>query len=126
MTLCLSPNGSVGARGYGPLTRLMVGTIKGVHTLERQSDARNWSVTGTTLATLHISALLHEPRSGRLYAGAHGGGGLWMSADEGATWRQLSAGLPHPHIYTIAAQYRGDQTILFAGTEPAALFRSDD
>jgi photosystem II stability/assembly factor-like uncharacterized protein len=35
-------------------------------------------------------------------------------------------GLDRKHVYTLAVQHRGEQPVLFAGTEPPALYRSDD
>jgi photosystem II stability/assembly factor-like uncharacterized protein len=61
-----------------------------------------------------------------LFAGAHGRGGLWASRDAGQSWLPRMEGIEHRHIYTLAVQYRGDSTVLFAGTEPSALYRSDD
>ena len=49
-----------------------------------------------------------------------------VSLDGGLTWRDASAGLGHRNVYTLAVQYRGAATILFAGVEPAKLYRSDD
>lgn len=126
MLTCLSPNGGQVTESDGPISRVMAATIRGLVTLERVGRTGAWRETGRALEHLHIAALLHEKRSGRLFAGAHGNGGLWVSDDGGRCWTQLSAGLTSGHIYTIAAQYRGDQTVIFVGTEPAMLFRSDD
>jgi photosystem II stability/assembly factor-like uncharacterized protein len=126
MITCLSPNGGIETRADGPIKRLMIATLRGVHTLERQGPGAPWEQAGASLTDRHISCLLYEPASGRLFAGAHGGGGLWTSEDQGGSWRQCSKGLDRPHIYTIAAQRRGDKVVLFAGTEPPALYRSDD
>jgi photosystem II stability/assembly factor-like uncharacterized protein len=125
MPICLSPNGGIEASGNTPLRRLLVATIAGIHTLERD-ESDKWKVTAHVLPELQIGSLLYEPRSGKLFAGAHGGGGLWCSDDEGKTWAQVGCGLDLPHIYTIAVQYREDRTVLYVGTEPVALFRSDD
>jgi hypothetical protein len=120
---CLSCNGGTVTRGDGPATRLFVATLRGVHIFERRGLDASWSLGERQLEGLHISALLWEPRSGCVFAGAHGDGGLWVSRDRGRSW---SACLEHTHIYSLAAQARGDATVLFAGAEPAALYRSDD
>jgi hypothetical protein len=49
-----------------------------------------------------------------------------MSQDGGTHWAELTKGLTSRHIYTIAVQYRADRTVLWVGTEPPMLFRSDD
>jgi photosystem II stability/assembly factor-like uncharacterized protein len=126
MITCLSPNGGIETRAHHPMNRLMVGTLRGIHLLERSGPGAPWQVNGVFLPDFHISSLLYEPRSGRLFAGTHGGKGLWMSDDEGASWTQSVQGLDRPHVYTIAVQYRGDKQVLFAGTEPPGLYRSDD
>jgi photosystem II stability/assembly factor-like uncharacterized protein len=61
-----------------------------------------------------------------LFAGAHGAGGLWVSSDQGRNWSPRADGIEHRHIYSLALQYRGESAVLFVGTEPAALYRSDD
>jgi len=73
-----------------------------------------------------LSALLWEPRAQLLFAGAHGDGGLWVSRDRGRSWLECGRSLPSRHVYSLALQYRGDDTVLFAGLEPSALCRSDD
>ena len=42
--------------------------------------------------------------------------------------RQHQGGIAaeHDQIYTLAAQHHGDRVVLWAGTQPAALYRSDD
>ena len=123
---CLSSNGKTTTEGDGPATVLLVATIAGVHIFERAAIGATWSLRHPALTDLHISALLREPRSGLLLAGAHGDGGLWGSLDEGRTWSPRSRGLRSKHVYTLALQYRDDRAVLFAGTEPSALYRSDD
>ncbi len=125
MLVCLSPNGGVVSSGDEPITRLLVATIAGIHTLELDA-AREWKVVHQALPNLQIGSLLYEPRSKQLFAGAHGGGGLWVSNDLGMTWDRVGGGLDRPHIYMISVQYRGEQPVLYVGTEPVALFRSDD
>jgi len=123
---CLSCNGGTATAGETPATVLMVATIRGLHVLGRQGPGSPWSLQRQSLAELHVSSLLWEPVSGLLFAGAHGGGGLWVSADRGASWSPRMEGIEHKHVYTLAAQYRGGRTVLLAGTEPAAVYRSDD
>lgn len=124
-TIYLSPNGQNTTTGDGPATRMRIATLDGVCTLER--DGATWRVAGRTLAGRHVGSLIVEPRSGKLYAGCHKDGGLWVSDDgAGAEWRELTAGLNHRHIYSLARRDVGGAVTLFAGTEPAALYKSDD
>jgi photosystem II stability/assembly factor-like uncharacterized protein len=79
-----------------------------------------------------VGSLVYEPGSGKLFAGAHGDGGLWVSDDgAGASWRRLAAGLERQHVYALAARDGGGgggggAVTLFLGASPAALYRSDD
>ncbi len=126
MLTCLSPNGSDVTKAVAPAMKLLIGTVRGVYGLSRDSIRSKWSVTHTAMTDKQISSLLYEPQSGYLFAGVHGGGGLWLSRDGGVSWTPRMNGISKPHVYTIAAQYRGDKTVLFAGVEPPGLFRSDD
>ncbi|MGE0116284.1 MAG: WD40/YVTN/BNR-like repeat-containing protein [Steroidobacteraceae bacterium] len=126
MLTCLSPNGAQLTSADTPIDQVMVATVQGLHTLQRGAPGAPWRVVASVLEDRQISALLLEPRSGRLYAGTHGNAGLWVSEDGGKQWRELTNGLTSKHIYTINVQYRDDRTVLWVGTEPPMLFRSDD
>ena len=127
VTTYLSPNGQQVTRGAGPATRILVGTLKGVATLRRETPSAPWRLAGRSLADRHIGQLVHEPGSGKLLAGAHADGGMWVSDDgEGRSWRAINRGIDRPHIYALAARRNGDGVTLFAGTSPAGLYRSED
>jgi len=127
VTAYLSPNGQESSEGAGPATRLMVGTLEGVATLRRDGPGAPWRSAGRSLADRHVGALVYEPVSGKLFAGAHADGGLWVSDDgDGSKWRPLTTGLDRPHVYSLAARHDGDRVTLFLVTSPAALYRSDD
>ena len=105
---------------------LLIATIEGVRTFARAGIGETWSPVHSSLTDRHVSSLLWEPRSESLFAGAHGDGGLWVSDDRGENWRECGQALPSQHVYSLALQYRGDDPVIFAGTEPSALCRSDD
>jgi photosystem II stability/assembly factor-like uncharacterized protein len=129
MIVCLSPNGRVESRGAGPAHTVLVGSLRGVHALRREGTGELWKCEPRGLQDKHISSLLWEPQSNLLFAGIHGraeAGGLFVSADIGYTWEPRMAGLDRTHVYTLAAEQRGERTILYAGVEPAALYRSTD
>jgi photosystem II stability/assembly factor-like uncharacterized protein len=127
ITTFLSPSGQQITKADGPATRIQVGTLEGVATLERAEFGAPWTLTTRSLADLHVAALVYEEMSGKLFAAAHDDGGLWVSDDgEGKSWRPLTNGLDRPHMYSMAARRRGDRVTLFLGTRPAALYRSDD
>jgi photosystem II stability/assembly factor-like uncharacterized protein len=126
-TALLSPNGQQETVGHGPATRLFVATINGVTRLDRPAPAMPWTVANAALSGKHASALLVESGSGKLFAGAHGEEGVWVSDDgAGTAWRRVATGIDHLNVYSLAARRRGGEIALFAGAEPAALYRSDD
>jgi photosystem II stability/assembly factor-like uncharacterized protein len=123
----LSPNGQQTTTGAGPAVRLFVATVDGVVRIERRTPDVAWSVTSQSLGGKHASSLLIEESSGKLFAGAHGAEGVWVSDDgAGAAWRSISSGIEHRNIYSLASRRRDDKVTIFAGAEPAALYRSDD
>lgn len=103
---------------------MIVGTVDGVYELVR-SDV-GWSVGRHSLAGEHVSALLHVSESGLTFAGTEHG--LLICDDLGASWSRAMHGIASEHecVLTLAAQQRGDDVVLWAGTRPAALYRSDD
>ena len=119
----LSPNGQNVSFGTGTVTRMLIGTIEGVVTLDRKLRGKPWVETARGLDGLHVSSLLFERVSGKLFAGCHGDGGLWVSEDGGGSdWRRLENGLGHAHVYSLAVRDIGGTVTLFAGTSPAALY----
>lgn len=123
----LSPNGQNVSYGTGTVTQMLVGTIDGVVTLDRKLRGKPWVEASRGLKGLHISALLCEPGSGKLLAGCHADGGLWINDDGLADdWREVTSGLRHRHIYSLAMRETDGHVTLFAGASPAALYRSDD
>lgn len=125
MTVCLSPNGGTIYQSDAPSDRVHVATAEGVVTLG-PGAAGPWTVMRQTLAGHHVGSLLLEPRRGGLFAGLHYAGGIHFSADDGQTWQPRAQGVSQEHIYTLAADDRRGDVILYAGTEPAHLFRSYD
>src|SRR5579859_4982821 len=125
MLACLSPNGRADYPSDNPISRLLIGTIKGVYALERQDSSSEWRVADTSLDERQISALVLEPRSGVVFAGI-AGHGLYASTDQGRTWELRASGLRIDHIFAMAVDERGPEPVLYAGTLPPALFRSHD
>lgn len=129
MITCLSPNGRIETSGQDPADTLMVATLQGIHTLKREGPDHPWQPGEVALADKHISSLLYEPVSDRLFAGCHGygeAGGLYSSSDGGQTWSRCMEGIENEHIYTVTAEERDGDVILYAGTEPPAFYRSHD
>lgn len=122
---CLSPNGQNVCRGDAEPTRLLVATVRGVNVLERDRPGAMWTDRGRSLDGHHCSSLMLEPRLGGVFAGMHDGG-LYFSGDGGQTWEPRTQGLTIEHVFSVAYAHRGDATLLYAGTQPASMFRSED
>ena len=112
---------------------LLVGTAKGLFRFTRDAAGARWHIDGPQLAGYSVLHTMATP-AGKLFAatshkvwGAH----IYVSDDRGASWTSLEAVPEHPAASgrgaTRAIWYlatAGDT--LFAGIDPAGLFRSDD
>jgi photosystem II stability/assembly factor-like uncharacterized protein len=122
-TACLAPNGMSVYRGAGPATRLLVGTAKGVAVLERA--AKDWSHAATKLEGVHISSLAIEPVNNGTFAGVHRGT-VFYSPDLGDSWEPRGDGISIGHVYSLTCAVEAGRPVIYAGTEPPAVFRSRD
>ncbi len=124
MTLAVSHGGGETIRSANtPSTEVLVGTLDGVVRIERSSNG--WAVTQRTLQGQHVHALALEPDSGVWFAGLSGGG-IHASQDDGRTWERRDVGLTEHNVYSLSVAKVDGKPRLFAGTEPAHLFVSDD
>jgi len=121
--VCLSPNGVDVYHVDSAPTSLLVGTMDGVVELQSAGESGAWNAVNRSLGGLHIGSLMSEPVRGALFAGVHGEG-LYRSLDAGHRWESDLPGLTVPHVFSLACDRRGDAVTLYAGTEPARLFRS--
>lgn len=125
MEACLSPNGQSRYDSAAPPTTLFVATAKGVAILERTSPGASWQRSATTLEGHHVSTMTMLPGGHRgILAGTHGDGVFWSS--DGRNWEARSDGLRLRDIYTLAAVIENGAVVVYAGTEPASLFKSLD
>lgn len=125
MIACLSPNGQNRNDGKDPPTRLLVATLRGINILERASPRDPWTERCLKLGGQHCSSLMIEPQRGGVFAGMHSGG-LYYSGDGGETWEPRAEGITIDQVFCVGYAHRGDKIALYAGTEPASMFRSDD
>jgi photosystem II stability/assembly factor-like uncharacterized protein len=125
MAITLSHGGPTIYHSPARSHHVLVGTIQGVVCIERDADGRGWHVTSQALTDRHIHALLIEPESGTVFAGANHGS-IFASADGGRTWEPRDHGLTEHDVYSLACARLDGGTRIFAGTEPAHLFYSDD
>lgn len=117
-----------------------VATRKGLFLLERHGGA--WRIERVSFLGDPVAKVLEDPRDGRLYAAlalGHFGAKLHRSDDRGRTWREVQApsfppeaaaadGSTAPSVKLVWELVpAGDRPgALWAGTLPAALFRSGD
>lgn len=116
--------------------RMLVATRKGLLTFER--SGANWTLARTDFAGVPVTAALHDPRDGALYAAlkhGHFGSKLHRSDDNGRSWTELAmpafdtdaAGSPALfQIWTLEPGGADRPGRLWAGAIQAGLFRSDD
>jgi photosystem II stability/assembly factor-like uncharacterized protein len=123
MAIGLSHGGTTIYSSPSAATEVLVGTREGVAVIAR--EGATWRVATRSLVKKHISAIMSEPESGLTFAGAFHGG-IHVSADEGRTWEPRVNGLTQQDVYSLAARQINGRVRVFAGTEPAHLFVSDD
>ena len=111
---------------------LLVGTRKGAFVFESDAARERWSIRGPLCEGMPIHDVSFDQATGRTFAA---GGSPWYGAtvftsdDLLETWTQSSAGLAYPAdeeaIRTVWSVVPANGAI-YAGVEPAGLFRSDD
>jgi photosystem II stability/assembly factor-like uncharacterized protein len=111
---------------------LLVGTKKGAFILESGVDRNRWSVRGPLCEGWPIHDVGWDPATQAIVAGAGSpwyGPAVWRSQDLGETWTHSSEGLtygdgrpPLAKVWNVTAAHG----TLWAGVDPAGLFRSDD
>lgn len=120
-------------------TLLLIGTRKGLF-LARSQDRRRWTVSEPTLTSEGVSSVAIDTRGGtpRLFAG----GSTWFwgpflvrSDDLGKTWHDpenaplafpADTGAAVANVWQITPDVAARPGVVWAGTEPSALWRSDD
>lgn len=125
MAIALSHGGTTIYASPTPSNEVLVGTREGIFTIARNAPNSAWQVTQRALPIKHISALIREPESGVLFAGAFQGS-VHRSCDNGKTWEPAGTGMTQNNVYSLAARRIDGRVRIFAGTEPAHLFVSDD
>lgn len=130
--------------------KVLVATRKGLFTLSRNGGKTpQWGIERTDFLADNISLVLHDPRSGQLYAAldhGHFGVKLHVREPDSETWRELPApaypekpddapdkdmwGNPLPwstvRIWALETGAADQSGVLWCGTIPGGLFRSND
>ena len=112
---------------------LLVGTAKGSFILDGDAARDRWMVRGPGCEGWPVSDISVAPDTETLLAGAASpwyGPAVWRSDDLGVTWTHSSEGLTYGDdgeklkaIWNVTADHHGN---VYAGVEPAGLFRSRD
>lgn len=114
----------------------MIGTKKGLF-LFTSGDRRRWRLHGPFHKGREINHATLDPRTGRVFATANDswfGCEIVSSPDLGETWQAAAenpkfseqSGLKLDRIWHIEPGHASEPGVLYAGTAPAALFRSED
>jgi photosystem II stability/assembly factor-like uncharacterized protein len=111
---------------------LLVGTPKGAFILDGDASRMSWSLRGPLCEGWPIHDLTVDQSDGAILAAGGSpwyGPAIFRSEDLGATWTHSSEGLTYgddgpriPTIWNVTAAHGS----IWAGAEPAGLFRSDD
>ncbi|MBM2810851.1 MAG: glycosyl hydrolase [Chloroflexi bacterium] len=125
MTFCVSIGGQNQYRGDAPSNEILVGTLRGFVKLKRSGPGSAWEEDGRALTDMHVSTLLIEPTRGRILAGSHGNG-IHASEDGGRNWKRVDSGIESPNVFAMNWVQDGDKVKVYAGTEPAYLYVSED
>lgn len=116
---------------------VLVGTRKGLWVGRSDGDRREWQWSEPQLLMQEVYATGMDPGDGgRMYVGAtspHFGPGVFWSDDAGRTWTEnraapvrFPADLGHSVERVWQIQPAAEPGVVYAGTEPSALFRSTD
>jgi photosystem II stability/assembly factor-like uncharacterized protein len=124
MAIGLSHGGSNIYSSTEQSRQLWVGTQDGIVLFER-ADGDDWRLSHRALGGLHISSIIFEPKSGLIFAGVFFGS-VHASADGGKTWQRRDQGITMHDVYSLACTVVDGKVRLYAGTQPAHLFYSED
>lgn len=112
--------------------RILLGTSKGVFVFERDGPRAQWRMHGPHCECWPINHVIGDAKSGTIYAAGGNewfGPAVWKSKDGGKSWTHSSEGLSYVEgekpIKSVWSLAKSGST-LYAGVEPAGLFRSTD
>ncbi len=111
---------------------VLVGTKKGGFIVESRPERAGWSVRGPLCEGWPILDMTFDAATGTVFAGGYSnwyGPAVFRSPDLGATWTHSSNGLTYgddgpklAKVWSVTPAHGA----LYAGVDPAGLFRSDD
>lgn len=122
-----------------PRVHVLVGTRKGAFVYTSDENRENWQISEPMMPGWTVQHMAVETRrnESRLYAAASHwawGPSVSRSDDGGKTWEQRSPGLAFPadmglavgYVWHVEPGHAAKPGVLYAGTQPAGMFRSDD
>jgi photosystem II stability/assembly factor-like uncharacterized protein len=124
MSVALSHGGTNVYSAPEPSRQLWVGTQDGLVCLEK-SDQGQWRESQRALRGQHISSIVFEPTTATIFAGAFFGS-VHASDDGGRTWERRDTGIAYHDVYSLATNLIDGEVRIYAGTQPAHLFVSED
>lgn len=115
----------------------MVGTRKGAFVFTADRDRKNWKMTGPVLKGNEVYHMAYDRRDGSILASlssGHWGPTLARSKDLGREWKVSKtppkfpkrSGLSVARIWQIRPGSEDQDGVIYAGVEPACLFKSVD
>lgn len=103
---------------------LWVGTQDGLVLFQREGRGQ-WREAERALRGQHISSIIFEATTGTMFAGAFFGS-IHASTDGGKTWERRDNGMTVHDVYSLASNVVDGNVRVYAGTQPAHLFVSED
>lgn len=114
---------------------VMAGTRKGGFILESDEARKDWKVHGPFCNSWEVMDMKHDPKTRAIYAASYEETwpktipAVWKTTDMGSTWTRSSEGITYgeegPKMLKVWHLMPANGA-LYAGAEPAGLFRSDD
>jgi len=123
MFVCLSPGGQSLTQGEVAKDKLLVGTVDGIFAFQKRNGS--WQGEGTMVPGKHFSSIVFEPTTKTLFGGTYSCE-IYASTDLGKTWERRDNGIPIHDVYSLASNVVDGKVRVYAGTQPAHLFVSED
>ena len=119
--------------------QLLVGTRKGGFILRSDARRKNWKIEGPLFRGLQVHHFIRDPRDGArtLFAATFSdwfgcdiqrstdGGRSWLRTEGGVRYAE-DAGLSVKCVWHIRPGRASERGVVYAGVDPAGLFRSED
>ncbi|HEY0868679.1 MAG TPA: hypothetical protein VGE01_14940 [Fimbriimonas sp.] len=102
--------------------------VAGAQKVYRSTDAaRNWTAISPILGS-RVSAVTVAPNNSKVIYAGTSDGKLWVTADTGATWHPINAGLPRSYVSDVCVDPRNARVVYVAlsGWNPQRLWKSTD